>query len=253
MLKRLALALLPVSLVALSSHYASVQVPSATPGAVTPDSAGVRQIRAVKISNPINIDGRLDEHAWSEAVAAADFRQQQPHEGTPASEQTEVRILLTIKIFMWEFARLLNPEGLRTYALQLAEAVTGVLEQGKFPVVLGGDCSNLIGCVLALRRLGRFGLIFIDGHADFYQPEAEPNGEVASMDLAIVSGRSPDVLTDIDRLKPLVCYEDIVLFGYRDAERQENMEARMCERRKSTLSTLSRFAGWNCDCRSPGS
>lgn len=115
---------------------------------------------------------------------------------------------------------LLNPDGLRTYARQLAEAVTGVLEQGKFPVVLGGDCSNLLGCALALRRLGRFGLVFIDGHADFYQPEAEPNGEVASMDLAIVSGRGPDLLTDVDGLKPLMRDEDIVLFGYRDAEQQ---------------------------------
>jgi arginase len=95
-----------------------------------------------------------------------------------------------------------------------------VLEQCKFPIVLGGDCGNLIGCALALRRLGRFGLVFIDGHADFYQPEAEPNSEVASMDLAIVSGRGPDVLTDIDRLKPLLRDEDIVLFGYRDAAQQ---------------------------------
>lgn len=115
---------------------------------------------------------------------------------------------------------LLNPAGLRKYAQQLAEAVTRVLQQGQFPVVLGGDCSNLIGCTLALRRLGRYGLVFIDGHADFYQPEAEPNGEVASMDLAIVSGRGPDVLIDIDGLKPLMRDEDIVLFGYRDAEQQ---------------------------------
>ena len=67
---------------------------------------------------------------------------------------------------------LLNPDGLRAYAQQLAEAVTGVLQQGRFPVVLGGDCSNLVGCALGLRRLGRFGLVFMDGHADFYQPEA---------------------------------------------------------------------------------
>jgi arginase len=115
---------------------------------------------------------------------------------------------------------LLNPEGLRAYAQQLANAVTAVLENGKFPVVLGGDCSNLIGCALALRRSGRFGLIFIDGHADFYQPEVEPNGEVASMDLAIVTGRGPDVLTDIGGLKPLMFDNDIVLFGYRDGEQQ---------------------------------
>ena len=114
--------------------------------------------------------------------------------------------------------QILNPDALRTYAMRLAAAVAGVLRQGKFPVVLGGDCSNIIGIMLALRRAGRYGLFFVDGHADFYQPEAEPNGEVASMDLAIVSGRGPAVLTDIAGLKPLVRDEDIVAFGFRDAE-----------------------------------
>ena len=87
--------------------------------------------------------------------------------------------------------QILNPDALRTYAVRLAAAVADVLRQGKFPLVLGGDCSNIIGIMLALRRAGRYGLCFVDGHADFYQPEAEPNGEVASMDLAIVSGRGP--------------------------------------------------------------
>jgi arginase len=115
---------------------------------------------------------------------------------------------------------LLNPDGLRSFAQRLAAAVADVLERDRFPVVLGGDCSNLIGCALAMRRAGRCGLVFVDGHADFYQPEAEPNGEVASMDLAIVSGRGPDMLTDIDGLKPLMLDTDIVVFGYRDADEQ---------------------------------
>jgi arginase len=71
-----------------------------------------------------------------------------------------------------------------------------------------------------LRRTGRYGLFFIDGHADFYQPEAEPTGEVASMDLAIITGRGPDVITDIDGHKPLMRDEDVVAFGFRDAEQQ---------------------------------
>ena len=53
---------------------------------------------------------------------------------------------------------------------------------------------------------------------DFHQPEASPAGEVADMELAIVSGRGPDVLTNIGGLKPLVRDEDIVLFGCRDEE-----------------------------------
>ena len=113
---------------------------------------------------------------------------------------------------------LLNPDSIRAFSLQLAEAVAFVLHKKRFPLVLGGDCSILIGNLLALRRLGRYGLFFIDGHADFYQPEASPTGEVADMDLAIVSGRGPNVLTNIEDLKPLVRDQDVIVFGYRDAE-----------------------------------
>jgi arginase len=113
---------------------------------------------------------------------------------------------------------LLNPESIRAFSLQLADAVASVLHKKRFPLVLGGDCSILIGNLLALRRLGIYGLFFIDGHADFYQPQVSPSGEVADMDLAIVSGRGPNVLTNIDGLKPLVRDQDIVVFGYRDAE-----------------------------------
>ena len=113
---------------------------------------------------------------------------------------------------------LLNPEAIKKFSLQLADAVGSELHDNKFPVVLGGDCSILIGNLLALRRLGRYGLFFLDGHADFYQPEASPTGEAADMDLAIVSGRGPDVLANIGGLGPLVKDKDIVVFGCRDAE-----------------------------------
>jgi arginase len=117
-----------------------------------------------------------------------------------------------------KMTHILNPMKIHDYSLRLAEAVVLVSEENKFPLVLGGDCSILIGNLLALRRLGQYGLFFIDGHADFYQPEASPTGEVADMELAIVSGRGPDILTNIEGLKPLVQEDNIVLFGHRDAE-----------------------------------
>lgn len=113
---------------------------------------------------------------------------------------------------------ILNPDGIRTFSLCLAERVTFTLDLGRFPLVLGGDCSILLGNALALRRRGRFGLFFLDGHADFYSPEAEPNGEVASMDLAVVTGREPAALADLGGRRPLVQEEDVVVFGFRDAE-----------------------------------
>jgi arginase len=113
---------------------------------------------------------------------------------------------------------LLNPHGLRDYAPRLADAVGAVLDGGGFPLVLGGDCTVLLGIALALRRRGRHGLLFLDGHADFYQPEAEPAGEAASMELALVTGRGPEVVTDLEGRRPLLRDEDVVVLGHRDAE-----------------------------------
>ena len=114
----------------------------------------------------------------------------------------------------------LNARGIAEYSTALADAVTDVVGRGEFPILLGGDCSILLGSSLALRRRGRYGLLFIDGHADFYQPEANPNGEAASMDLAFATGHGPELLTNLEGLRPLVRDEDVVAFGFRDAQEQ---------------------------------
>ncbi|WP_369268994.1 arginase family protein [Streptomyces sp. R11] len=112
----------------------------------------------------------------------------------------------------------LNPQAIAEYSARLADAVGDVLDGGRFPVVLGGDCSILLGNLLALRRRGRHGLLFLDGHTDFYQPSAEPYGEAASMDLALATGRGPRLLTDLEDRGPLVRDEDVVALGFRDAD-----------------------------------
>jgi arginase len=113
---------------------------------------------------------------------------------------------------------IMNADAIRTFSLHLAEVVNVEIAKKSFPIILGGDCSILIDALLGLRRTGRHGLFFIDGHSDFYQPQASTTGEVADMDLAVVYGRGPDILTNIGGLKPLVQDEDVVVFGYRDAE-----------------------------------
>jgi arginase len=97
-----------------------------------------------------------------------------------------------------------NARAIASYTHDLADAVGSLLDAGEFPVVLGGDCSIVLGPALALRRRGRYGLLFVDGHADFFQPEADPYGEAASMDLAFVTGHGPALLTEFEGRSPLV-------------------------------------------------
>ena len=112
--------------------------------------------------------------------------------------------------------KMLNPRAIARYARDLADATCGVLERGEIPIVLGGDCSIVLGTMLGLRRRGRFGLLFIDGHTDFYQPDANVNGEAASSDLALVTGRGPAIMTELEGFRPLVRSQDVVAFGRRD-------------------------------------
>jgi arginase len=116
---------------------------------------------------------------------------------------------------------ILNAHAIAEWSPLLADAVGAVLDKDEFPVILGGDCSIVLGSMLALRRRGRFGLLFIDGNADFFQPDAEPFGEAASMDLALTTGHGPELLTDLEGLGPLVRAEDAVAFGWRDWDDQK--------------------------------
>ncbi len=114
----------------------------------------------------------------------------------------------------------LNGPEVASYAVALADAIGEAIDTGQTPLVLGGDCSVLLGAALALRRRGRAGLLFLDGHADFYQPSAEPWGEAASMDLALVTGHGPPMLADLEGRAPLIRTDDAFIVGFRDAEEQ---------------------------------
>jgi arginase len=131
-----------------------------------------------------------------------------------------------------------NAAALRQYAYQLADATGAVIDAGHTPIVLGGDCSILLGNLLALSRRGRYGLLFIDGHADFYQPAAEPTGEAASMDLALATGRGPRVVTAFDDRPALIRDQDVVHVGRRDADEADQAGSQRIEDTDITVHDL---------------
>jgi arginase len=120
---------------------------------------------------------------------------------------------------------ILNGPGLRAGAQALAGVVAAVVADGEIPLVLAGDCSVVLGGLLGLRDAARHrahearpGLLFVDGHVDFYQPGASPTGEVADMDLALATGRGPKLLAGLDPSGPLVRDDDVVALGARDKQ-----------------------------------
>ncbi|MBN6052430.1 arginase family protein [Nonomuraea sp. RK-328] len=112
-----------------------------------------------------------------------------------------------------------NGQAIAAYTRKLAERIAGLRGEGRFPVVLGGDCSIMLGAALALRRAGRYGLAYLDGHADFRHLGNSPHvGAAAGEDLALVTGRGDGYLADIGGLRPYVRDEDVIVLGVRDEE-----------------------------------
>ncbi len=97
--------------------------------------------------------------------------------------------------------------------------MAGLIKSGSFPLVLGGDCSILLGDMLALRSMGEYGLCFIDGHQDFAYPRTDRHVgyyTAAGLDLGLVTGHGPEALTDLNSLKPFVNEANVVALGFYD-------------------------------------
>ena len=117
--------------------------------------------------------------------------------------------------------RIRNGVSIREFSLELSAKVADILRRGGFPVVIGGDCSVLLGGLYGSRLVGGRGLVHVDGHDDFYHPgnydSARRLGAVAGMDLALASGRGEDLLTAWPQVgKPLAEDADIIQLGQRD-------------------------------------
>ena len=119
--------------------------------------------------------------------------------------------------------RIRNGNSQRAFLTEVAVAVHAEFESARFPLVLGGDCSVMLGGLYALRRAGGGGLVHVDGHSDFFHPGNYDTrsrlGTAAGMDLALATGRGEALLTkwpDIDG--PLVVDEDAIQAGERDTE-----------------------------------
>ena len=60
------------------------------PEVIARDNKGRVTIRAVRITEPLKVDGRLEESVYRSVPSISGFIQQEPREGEPATEETEV-------------------------------------------------------------------------------------------------------------------------------------------------------------------
>lgn len=111
----------------------------------------------------------------------------------------------------------IDPEGLVALVINVREALAPILRDGRFPLVIGGDCPLLLGCLAAAEDHDRVGLLFVDGHEDAYLPAQSTTGEAADMELAFALGMADVPWPGLASMLPLVEMADVRILGARDA------------------------------------
>ena len=112
-----------------------------------------------------------------------------------------------------------NEPEIVAYSTALGERVAAAIASEGFALVLGGDCSIVLGSLLGARQArGRVGLAYVDAHADFATPGESSTGSVAGMSLALAVGRGESPLAHLRGCFPLVDGGHAALLGRRDGE-----------------------------------
>ena len=115
--------------------------------------------------------------------------------------------------------KVLNMKAWKEISQHTANRLHAIQKEADFVILLGGDCSILLGIFGAFRLADRrVGLVSLDGHTDYRDPSSSSSGEPADLELAILSGSGPNELTGLFGSPPLLQPSDAVVCGYREPD-----------------------------------
>ncbi len=106
------------------------------------------------------------------------------------------------------------------------DAVRSGLDNGRLPILLGGDHSLAIGSIAAVAAhcadAGKpLSILWLDAHADFNTAKTSPTGNIHGMPLAVVAGHGPERLTKLGPAVPMLDPSRIVQVGVRSVDAME--------------------------------
>ncbi len=102
-------------------------------------------------------------------------------------------------------------------------AVGAELENGRLPILLGGDHCLAIGSITAVARYcrdngKRLTVFWLDAHADFNTSALTPSGNVHGMPVACLCGFGPHELTELGGSSPALTPASIRQIGIRSVD-----------------------------------
>lgn len=105
----------------------------------------------------------------------------------------------------------------------LCDRVKCILDDGHFPLILGGDHSMSVGSLAGIgahckENAKRLGVIWIDAHADMNTAETTPSGNIHGMPVAVAMGIGHPNLTSIGGNFPKLAPENLAMIGLRSID-----------------------------------
>ena len=105
---------------------------------------------------------------------------------------------------------------------ELCKRVSDAMDEGRFPLVLGGDHSIAIGTIAGVAQHKKnLGVIWFDAHGDINTEETSPSGNVHGMPAAVCLGFGHERLTSIGGSFKKLQPDKLVYIGCRDLDAGE--------------------------------
>jgi arginase len=106
-------------------------------------------------------------------------------------------------------------------AQQLATKVSGAIDDGMLPLVLGGDHSISLGSLTGVASRRSVGIIWMDAHGDFNTGDSSPSGNIHGMVLAALAGLGDERLVNLGDFAPKTRPSNIAIVGVREIDKGE--------------------------------
>jgi arginase len=135
----------------------------------------------------------------------------------------DIPVPITEKVYENSNKRLKYLKEINKVNQLLAKKVATSLQNGRFPIVLGGDHSIAVGSLLGTQRIFKnIGVIWMDAHGDFNSEETTLSGNLHGMSLAASAGVGAKKMTNFmlegdNFINP----DKIVIIGVRSLDKEE--------------------------------
>jgi hypothetical protein len=123
------------------------------PAVVSRDDDGRATLRAVRLPGPLQVDGRLEERVYLDVASVSGFIQQEPNEGEPETEKTEVWVFFD-GANVYFSARLWDSEPERMIANEMRRDNRGIFNNENFAVILDTFYDRRNGFLFQTNPLG---------------------------------------------------------------------------------------------------